>query len=91
MTLTAVKGGWVRRKPELFVLSGEFEYMQTALNNAFTDWKYSPVTGKKYVWFDHHAEAVLGISCEMDYSSRIAHVRAIVDQEKFILFMLRYS
>lgn len=91
MTLKAVPGGWVRAKPELFVQPGEFDYIQTALNNAFRDWKYSPVVGKKYVWFDHHAEEVLGIKCEVDYHSRIATVGEILDQEKFILFMLRYS
>lgn len=91
MALTAVSGGWVAKKPSLFVYEEEFKHIQTALNNAYHDWRDSPCVGTKYVWFEHHCEMVLGIKCEVSYDNRIVNVQRIVDKEKFLMFMLRYS
>lgn len=90
MALLQVQGGWVNTST-LFV-NGNHGKIQTPLSNAYIDWKSNwPGTGPKYVWFEHHTEMVFGIKCDIDYHSRIVSNIEIVDGEKFMLFMLKYS
>lgn len=61
------------------------------VNRAYEDWFRSPIVGKKYVWFEHHAEIVLGFKCSVDYhGSKITDI-SIVDPKKFMVFQIKYS
>lgn len=62
------------------------------LNKAYLEWKHQwPPHGKKYVWFEHHAEMELGIKGTIDYTRRTFSIDEILDQEKYLMFMLKYS
>jgi len=61
------------------------------LNAAYLEWKNSPCVGKKYVWFEHHAEIYFGIKGTVDYTRRTFKLDEVVDQEKYLLFVLKYS
>ena len=83
----------MKKKSEMFVLSEKYKRIGDAINNAYLDWKNTSayVTPAKYIWFQHHTEIVLGFSCRVDYDSRIVSDIEVVDEGKFMLFMLRYS
>jgi hypothetical protein len=77
---------------ELWVDNKDYYHIRPQLNNAYHAWrngKFGP--GPWYIWFEHHAEIVLGIKCEINYDSRIAFNVSVVDEEKFMMFMLKYS
>ncbi len=77
---------------QLWIDDKDYYHIRPQLNNAYLEWKNQwPPHGAKYVWFEHHAEMVLGIKCEINYDSRIAYNVNIIDEEKYLMFMLKYS
>lgn len=76
---------------ELWIHDTEFYHIRPQLNSAYQAWRAGKFDGPWYVWFEHHAEMVLGIKCEINYNSRTAYDVRIVDEEKFLLFMLKYA
>jgi hypothetical protein len=77
---------------ELWINDKEYHHIRPQLNSAYHAWRNGKFgNGPWYIWFEHHAEINLGIKCEIDYNSRIAHNVDVVDKEKFMMFMLKYS
>jgi hypothetical protein len=77
---------------ELWIADEKFFYIRAHLNNAYQAWRNGKFgNGPWYVWFEHHAEINLGIKCEMNYDRRTAHDIRIIDEEKFLMFMLKYA
>lgn len=89
--LISVSGGWLRGD-FMMITDEKFKDVEGSFNRAYRDWKDNwPSDGKKYVWFEHHAEIVLGFKCQVDYSARIAFQFEVVDEQKYTMFLLRYS
>ena len=66
--------------------------MSRPLNKAYLEWKRtSAFDGKKYIWFEHHAEVYFGIKGTVDYNRMKFKLDEVVDQEKYLLFVLKYS
>ena len=78
----------IRKKHRFWV---EQTDLYSPVNRAYEDWFSSPVVGTKYVWFEHHAEILLGFKCRVDYDhARITDIE-VVDQNKFLLFQIKFS
>lgn len=76
-------------KPDVWVTPAS---LQQPLANAYHDWKHIwPADGKKFLWFEHHAEIVLGIKCTVNYDNRQINVEHVLDEEKYLLFMIKYA
>jgi len=61
------------------------------INRAYLDWFHSPVVGTKYVWFEHHAEILLGFKCQIDFNGNKITDINVVDPKKYLMFLLKYS
>lgn len=62
-----------------------------ALNNAYTEWKnISCLDGKKYIYFEHHCAELHGCTFVYDYNTRTFHSWRIIDEHKYMLFLLKY-
>lgn len=82
----------INKKQDLWIEDENFDHLNKQFNSAYQAWRTGKFgNGKWYVWFEHHAEMVLGIKCEVNYNRRTADRFEVVDEEKFMMFMLKYS
>ena len=63
-----------------------------ALNKAFNEWKSTcPLDGKKYIYFENHCEALYGCNFVYNYTDRTFHSWRITNEQKYLLFLLKYQ
>lgn len=61
-----------------------------ALNNAHTEWKKWDNVGKKFIYFEHHCDVYFGCTFVYDYNNRTFHSWRVTDEEKYMMFLLRW-
>jgi hypothetical protein len=77
---------------QLWIRDLDYCHIQHQLDNAYQSWRSGKFgSGPWYIYFEHHAEMNLGIKCQINYDNRTASNINVIDEEKFMMFMLKYS
>lgn len=59
-----------------------------ALGRAYEEWKNWQ--GKKYLYFEHHCEDLYGCTFTYDYTRRMFYSWRITDEQKYMLFLMKF-
>ena len=59
------------------------------LDSALKEWK--AVTGKKFIYFEHHCEVYYGMKFDFDYDKHTARNFRVIDEKKYLLYLLKHD
>lgn len=60
-----------------------------AMQKRYFEWVAEPVTGTKYVYFEPLLKDAHGV--DVVYSNNKWHTKTIVDEQKYAMFLLKYT